>query len=204
MTAVEDPVVDIDWAIVDSTVHRIWRRYSEYVEFEDLRQEAAVWWYGKGQQYLPEYLQDEGEYRLRRSIWRFVDEYAAAEKAARVGYSPRDQYPYHPREVLDLIPIALNPDGLPVVGHHDGPAPHGNLAEGGDTLASLIDVRRALSGLPEADLHFLTLADDCSYDWERVAARMAGGVPDSMRRRHARIAERMARWLSNNNPEDYR
>ena len=191
--------VDIDdhLELVDEIARSVATRYNGYAKIDDLRQEAALWWYGKGQKYLPSYLEDEYLGRLRVSLRRVCEMYARSEKAHISGYHPRDQYTYQPREVFDLIPVALDPDGLPSVGHQEGPAPHGNLAEGGDVLAALVDVRRALDALPEADLHFLTLADDCSYDWERVAARMAGGLPDSMRRRHARIAERMARWLSN-------
>lgn len=196
-------VIEIDdhMDLVNQAVAYVYRRYSDFVEADDLRQEAAVWWYGKGQRYLATYLADDQHARVRLSISRWLDTYARNEKAAQSGYHPRDQYRYRPSEVADLIPIALDPDGLPEGGHHEGPAPHGNLAEGGDMLAALVDVRRGLDQLAEADLHFLTLADDCSYDWERVAARMAGGAPDSMRRRHARIAERIARWLSNE--EDY-
>lgn len=196
-------VVDLDdhADFVNRIVHRTWLRYREFVDFDDLQQEAAVWWYGKGQKHLPAYLADATRGRLAVSIGRYVEGYARAQKAVKVGYEPRDQYRYSPREVHDLLPIALDPDGLPEPGHQEGPAAKGNLAEGGDLLAALVDVRRALAQLTEADLHFLTLADDCSYDWERVAARMAGGVPDSMRRRHARIAERMARWLSNEETE---
>jgi hypothetical protein len=197
--AVTTDTVDITECdeLIRAVISRVWRQYKEFVEFDDLYQEAAIWWYGKGQKYLTEYLTDETKGRISVSVYRHVATYAKAEKAQRTGYEPRDQYRYAPAEVFALIPIALDPDGLPTHGHPEGPSPKGNLAEGGDVLAALIDVRRALDSLPEDDLHFLTLADDCSYEWERVAARVDGGVPDSLRRRHARIAERMARWLSN-------
>lgn len=196
MTTVE--VIDIEEYrdFVNVIASRVWQKYRDYVEFDDLQQEAAAWWYGKGQRHLPVYLADENLGRAAVSLWRVMAAYAAKEKAIQSGYQPRDQYRYSAAEVIDLIPIALDPDGLPESGHREGPAAHGNLAEGGEVLAALVDVRRALNALPEADLHFLTLADDCSYDWEQVAAR-TGGVPDSGRRRYARIAERMARWLSN-------
>lgn len=195
-------VIEIDghWDLVSEIAASVAHRYNGYAKADDLRQEIAVWWYSRGQKYLPVYLEDEHLARLRVTLRRICETYARAEKAHISGYEPRDQYRYSPREVLDLIPVALDPDGLPERGYAldgDSPTAKGNLAEGGDLLAALVDVRRALSILPEADLHFLTLADDCSYDWDRVAARLAGGLPDSMRRRHARIAERMARWLSN-------
>lgn len=185
------------WDVVEATVADVHFRYAKHVDRDDLLQEAAVWWYGPGQKYLPSYLTDASLTRLRRSIWRWCARFAEREKATLAGYEPSDQVRYSPRQVLDMLQLAMDPDGLPDGGGvHEGPAPKGNLAEGGDVLATLIDVRRALAVVPEADLHFLNLAHDLSLDWERVAAHMAGGLPDSLRRRYARIAERMARWLN--------
>lgn len=190
--------------VVEATVGDVYRRFSAWVEREDLLQEAAVWWYGPGQTYLPTYLaEDENLRRLRRSLWRYVARYAEREKAHKRGYEPCDQLRYHPSEITSLLPLAMDPDGVPDGGGiKDGPKPKGNLAEGGDVLAALIDVRRALSALTEDDLHFLTLAQDHAHDWDLLAS-YTGTLADSCRRRHARITERMARWLNNDEKEDY-
>jgi hypothetical protein len=184
--------------IVEPTVRDVWRRYGEDVDLDDLRQEAALWWYGPGQQYLQDYLdQDEKHVRLRRSIWRWCARYAERERAAHRGYSPVDQVRYSPVAILQMLPIALDPDGLPDGGgFREGPKPKGNLAEGGDVLAMLVDVRRAVHSLTFEDQAFLVLCEDLAGDWERVSAN-TGTLPDSVRRRHARIAERMARFLNN-------
>jgi hypothetical protein len=60
---------------------------------------------------------------------------------------------------------------------------------------------RDLASLTEDDLHFLTLVSDLAQDWDRVAAHTAT-LADSCRRRHARICERMARWLNDDIEED--
>lgn len=188
--------------LIDKTVADVHRRWAEYVDREDLVQEALCWWYGPGQPYLPAYLSDDANHvRLRRSIWRWCARFAEREKAARSGYQPEDVYRYSARAVARLIPYCLDPDGLPsgpgaAVG---GPKPKGNLAESGDLLATWLDVRRALDQLAEDDLHYLHLVADLEQDWERVGAH-TGVLPDSCRRRHARIAERMARWL--NDPKE--
>jgi len=183
-------------AIVLPTVADVYRRFGDYVEFDDLVSEAAIWWYGRGQKYLTEYLtEDENHVRLRRSIWRHCAAYAQKEKGARVGYLPLDQYRYSPAEIVAIIPVALDPEGIPAGGHHEGPKPKGNLAETGDLLAALVDVRRALHALDEDDLHFVQLVTDLRSDWDRIATH-TGTLADSVRRRHARIAERMARWLN--------
>lgn len=181
--------------LVELTVRDVHRRWREYVDLDDLMQEAHVWWYGPGQPYLAEYLTDASKTRLRRSIWRHVAAYADKEKRA-VAPVNRDQLTYRSREVAAMLPIALDPDGLPqVAGHNEGPAPKGNLAEGGTLLAALIDVRRALDTLSEDELHFLHLCADLRNDWERVAHH-TGTEANSAYRRHARIAIRLTRWLN--------
>lgn len=182
---------------VQLTCADVRRRYHAYVDLDDLLSEAYVWWYGPGQQYLPEYLADEKLVRLRRSIWRFIARYAERERAHARGYEPVDQVHYHAKEILTVLPLAMDPDGVPAVdgGYRDGPSASSDPSEGGDALAVLIDVRRALSILTEDDLHFLTLCRDLHHDWERIAAHTET-LADSARRRHLRIAERMARWLN--------
>lgn len=188
--------------LVKATVRDVTRKYGEWVDEDDLMQEAALWWYGPGQPYLHEYLTNDPKFvRIRRSIWRWCARYAEQEKASRRGYKPQDQVRYSPLEILRILPLAMDPDGIPDGGGVlEGPRPKGNLAEGGDMLASLVDVRRALHALTEDDQHFLTLADDLRHDWERVAT-YTETLPDSARRRHARIAERMARWLNDDDKD---
>jgi hypothetical protein len=187
--------------LVGPTVADVHRRYGDDVPLDDLMQEAAVWWYGPGQKYLPEYLTEDEKYvRLRRSIWRFIARFAEREKAHAIGYEPIDQVHYHPQEII--ADPARRPRPRRAARRrrdHDGPKPKGNLAEGGDVLAMLVDVRRAIHALDFEDQTFLVLAADLANDWDRIAAN-TGTLPDSARRRQARIAERMARWL--NNEED--
>jgi len=185
--------------IIEPTVTDVHHRWGEYVDYDDLLQEAAVWWYGPGQPYLEGYLaEDENHVRLRRSIWRFVARLAEREKAQARGYEPCDQVNYHAREIIAVLGVALDPDGTPSSGGADYsgmPTAKRDPAEGGDSMAVLVDVRRALSQLTEDDLHFLTLCQDLHLDWERIAQH-TDILADSARRRHLRIAERMARWLN--------
>lgn len=204
METVKPEITDYLTEVIEPTCVAVQRRYFSYVDLDDLIQEAALWWYGPGQKFLPKYTtEDENYVRLRRSIYRWVQRYAEREKAHARGYEPIDQVRYSPRQILDMLPIAMDPDGIPDGGgvHDDGPHAKGNLAEGGDILATLIDVRRALAALTEDDLHFLTLVSDLAQDWDRVAAHTAT-LADSCRRRHARICERMARWLNDDTEED--
>lgn len=188
--------------IVERTIADVHRRFGEFVSLDDLRSEAHLWWYGPGQPYLQEYLtEDENHVRLRRSVWRWCARYAEQEKAQQSGYNPGDQLDYSPTVVVGILPIALDPDGVPGAGLHEGPAPKGNLAEGGTVLAILMDVRRALDHVPEEDLQFLSVVTDFQGDWDRVAT-YTQTLPDSCRRRHARIIQRMCRWLNGSKIEE--
>lgn len=191
--------------IVNLTVYDVYRRYRDFVDVDDLRSEAAVWWYGPGQKYLDAYLtEDENHVRLRRSIWRHCARWAEGEKATQSGYHPDDQLRYRTSEILAILPTALDPEGTPEGGSvREGPAAKGNLAEGGIMLAVLVDVRRALGHLDEDDLHFLELCEELRHDWDRVVTYMDADIlPDTARRRHARIVLRMSRWLNNYYPYD--
>jgi hypothetical protein len=195
--------VPMELSIVEPAVLDVWRRYRGDVDLDDLRQEAAVWWYGPGQKYVADYISEDAKHvRLRRSIWRWCARYAERERASRRGYNANDQQQYSAGMIASLLPVALDPDGIPDGGGvHEGPKPHGNLAEGGDVLAMLVDVRRAIESLTYEDQTFLVLTEDLATDWDRVAAN-TGTLPDSTRRRHARIVERMARFLNNELEDD--
>lgn len=172
--------------------------YRGYVELDDLVQEVAVWWYSANPESLVAYLQDAELSRLRRSVWRVAKQYADANRAAAAGYFPDDQVRYGTGEIQALLPLAMDPEGVPDGGgvlDLAGIRVHGNLAEGGDLLAAMVDVRRALHLLAEDDRQFLQLVHDLRSDWERVA-RHTEIQPDSCRRRHDRIVERMARSLN--------
>jgi hypothetical protein len=100
------------------------------------------------------------------------------------------QVRYRAREVLELLPVAMDPDGLPDGGGiKDGPRAHGNLAEGGDVLASLVDVRRGLARLSADDHEYLDVLRVWRWEYEHIAS-LTSVEPDSVRRKVARIARR--------------
>jgi hypothetical protein len=131
-------------------------------------------------------------------VWRAARD--VAEKYRRQAESPDPyvQVRYSASEILHLLPVALDPQGIPDGGgiRDEGPKPHGNLAEGGDVMASLIDVRRALAFLHDDDVAFLRWLDRLRWNHE-LAGIGLDIAPDSVRRRASRICERLARWLNN-------
>jgi hypothetical protein len=190
--------------IVKGKAREVARHYPGLLEAQDLEQEIALWWYSAPVDALTSYLQDDGLSRLRRAFWRHARDYAEKQRRAQGGPEVFVQSRYAAAEVAAMLPVALDPDGIPEHRAVDetGRQSKGNVAWGGNLLASLVDVRRALkAALTEDDRQFLLWVDAARNDWDKVG-RLVGIEPDSARRRHARIAGRMAAWLNNDENEE--
>lgn len=205
--AEQRPSIEPYVALITAKCREVQRQNIGIIDTDDLVQEVALWWYGQARpDQLEELLdtsRDPKRMRLRRTVWRVADRAARKAKAWRgpdhAFIAPR----YGGREVLELIPVAMEPGALPDGGGiKDGPRAHKNLAEGGDTLAALIDVRRALHKTSADDLAYLHRLRSVRWNYELIAAVDEVEV-DSVRRRTARIATRMADWLNDDDtPEE--
>lgn len=199
----ERPDIETWLPLIRRKCTEVAREYPGYVELEDLVQEVAVWWLTAKPEHLWDYIQDPDKMRLRRSVWRVADGYA---KKAKAWFGPEGRFVqarYSGRLVMDLMPVALDPDGLPDGGGvaDGGPRAHGNLAEGGDVLASLVDVRLALErGLPDEDQLYLLQVQAARWNYD-LLGQLQEVEPDTVRRRVARIAQRCANWLNNEEDE---
>lgn len=93
----------------------------------------------------------------------------------QLGYDPNDQFYYGRTLVQELIPLAVDGPMPPAKGPTDGPAPGGDPAEGGNTLAMILDVRRAMADLPFNDLARLY---DCVLDNRLVPVEIVDRLVD--------------------------
>lgn len=183
--------------LIKGKCREVLRQYAAYVELDDLLQEVHIWWLQADPDTLRAYLEDPRKLRLRRSVWRAARDAAERYRRQTGNSDPYVDVRYGASEILQLLPVALEPNGLPDGGGvREGPRPHNNLAEGGDVLASLIDVRRALAELSPDDRHYLRVVKVHAWSYEAVAP-VLGVAADSARRRVARICQRMADWLNN-------
>lgn len=193
------PDIEPYLGVVKGKAREVARHFVGYATAEDLTQEIALWWYSVDPRLLLTYLEDDGLSRLRRSVFRVAREAAENARRSSGAYDTAFvQARYRPAEILAVIPVALDPDGLPDGGgvHDEGPkAPKGNLAAGGEMLASVLDVRRALEELDGDDHSYLVHLDRMRWDYTAAATEL-GVAPDSARRRVARICARMAQWLN--------
>lgn len=189
--------------VVRGKAREVARHYVGIVEHTDLEQEIALWWYSVDPDALTAYLQDVGLSRLRRAIFRVARDYSEKQRNALSGPDTFVQSRYAAAEVAAMLPVALDPDGIPEHRAVDesGRQSKGNVAWGGNLLASLVDVRRALKTLSAEDKQFLATVDFMRGDWDRVSD-VYEIEADSARRRHARIASRMAAWLNHDDTEE--
>jgi hypothetical protein len=182
---------------VQNSVTRVYRNYHLYVEHDDLRQHVWSWWFGEGRKYARRYIYAGEMAKLGKAVYGQAVKYAEKEKAARSGYRPEDNIAYSKAQIKDLIPLAVDIEAMaettPVAA--EGPKAHGNLAEGGNLLASVVDVRRAIDALGGADQSFLQGCDSREYDWQRIGEAYHIQA-DSADQRFDRIAGRIAKFLS--------
>lgn len=183
-------VLDVDTVSRFAKIAAIdtYRRYAQYVDKDDLLSEIHVYMFGDGRRHIAKWSQDpeDGEYRVKRALYAVAKLYCENEKAARCGYHPDDVAWYSPGNLVDLIPLATDPE---FDGHHAGDDGEGRgkgpANEGGNLLAMVMDVRRAVARV--------------GTDPDQVAEFLGGDYPSAPgyhRRRRRAISNAHAQVLT--------
>ncbi len=190
--------------LIYGAINRGMRGYV-HTDRADIVQEVYAWWLGSGASSVSAYIGPDSQYdeshgrnKLAIAIERFARNMCEREKAAAVGYNPEDTYRYTPNEVKRLLPLALDSTALTIPGQSFDSAPvHGDPAEGGNLLASVVDVRRALNGLDSLDRLFLQafVESDTGH-----VAELFGLEEPSVLQRHSRLVARLVRMLGGQQP----
>lgn len=145
---------------------------------------------------------DIGMWRLGKALWAAGQRYALKEKADRLGYSVDDQFFYRTEQIESVLPYALGVESFADVqlGVSLEPTGGGGLAsEGGNLLAMVIDVQRALKGLEAEDYDYLLEAAQEGCDWDAIG-EMRGVLPHSAYKRHHSIVKRLQKELGGPSP----
>ena len=156
--------------IVPSVVTLVHRRYRKYVDRADLVQEAYAWLMTRVV-YFNGLLEEENEtVRLanqRRIGWqmkRAVERYARKEKATRSGYQTNDESFYDVITIAQLLPYVIasvvNDTAIEQAQNlvNDGtPRKPSAPSEGGNLLATLIDIKKSYELLDEDEKKILRL-----------------------------------------------
>jgi DNA-directed RNA polymerase specialized sigma24 family protein len=186
------PVV---YDLVPSVAGTIYRRYKNYVERDDIKQECMAWAMTRAG-YITEQLNEPNEERRKHNeqriayqMRRVAERYARKEKASKSGYQTTDEAYYESVSIGRLLPfvIASVIDGtvLEQVQQmvQDGqPKGKSSPAEGGNLLATLIDIKRGYLRLDVDEQKLLRLRHHESFTLQQIAQVMECAVSTADRR----------------------
>jgi len=181
--------------IVPSVVSLVHRRYRKYVDRADLTQEAYAWLMTRVV-YFNGLLEEESEsIRLanqRRIGWqmkRAVERYARKEKATRSGYQTNDESFYDVITIAQLLPYVIasvvNDTAIEQAQNlvNDGtPRKPSAPSEGGNLLATLIDIKKAYELLDEDEKKILRLRYHENYTLQQLSEVIECAVSTADRR----------------------
>jgi RNA polymerase sigma factor (sigma-70 family) len=181
--------------IVPSVVSLVHRRYRKYVDRNDLTQESYAWLMTRVS-YFNELLEEENEsIRLanqRRIGWqmkRAIERYARKEKATRSGYQTNDESFYDVITIAQLLPYVIasvvNDTAIEQAQNlvNDGtPRKPAAPAEGGNLLATLIDIKKSYELLDEDEKNILLLRYHKNYTLQQLSESLECAISTADRR----------------------
>lgn len=188
-------------ADVEAVLASASRPYRKWVELRHVRQEWVEWYYTDGWEYVTTCRANEvtGRRDFLRAARNVAVLFCERRKAEQSGYQVEDVYYYSREQVARLVPLAVEDVTIPGVPESTRRAPS-DPAEGGNVLALISDVRKAISGLPRSDVALVVAGYEATdQEWNALAAQMAVKAP-SLRRRYNRILDRIVQTLGGSRP----
>ena len=181
--------------LVPSVVTIVHRRYRKYVDRADLTQEAYAWVMARVA-YFNGLLEDDNDAvrlinqkRIAFQMRRAIERYARKEKAARSGYQTNDESFYDTVTIAQLLPYVIasvvNDTAIEQAQNliNDGtPRKPAAPAEGGNLLATLIDIKRSYESLDEDDKNILRLRYHENYTLQQLSEATECAVSTADRR----------------------
>ena len=154
--------------IVSSVSNSVYRRYRQFVERDDIKQECYTWYYSRAEHFNSLLSVENSVERVvneKRMAWqmrRHCERYCRKEKAAKSGYKVGDESFYDTVTIAQLLPYVIasiiNDTVLEAAQNliNDGqPKKQAAPAEGGNLLAILIDIKKAYLKLDIVDKDLL-------------------------------------------------
>ena len=186
------PVV---YELAPSVAYAIHRRYKHWVEREDVTQECIAWAVTRNA-YITEQMSVEDpkqlEHNQSRIAWqmkRAVERYARKEKANKSGYQINDEVYYQTFTLGQLLPFVITSiiDGTVLEQMqemiNDGqPRGSSSPSEGGNLLASLIDIKKCYLKLDQKDQELLRMRHYDNATLQQIAAFLECAVSTADRR----------------------
>ena len=178
MTELDQTIYELAYSVANT----IYRRYKNYVERDDIKQEILTWALTRHIYLaleLSEIDTDKRKHNEQRIAWqmrRVAERYARKEKASKSGYQTADEAYYSTATVGQLLPfvIASVIDSTVLEQAQqmiqDGqPKGKSSPAEGGNLLAMLIDIKKAYLRLEVEDQTLLRLRHHDSFTLQQIA-----------------------------------
>jgi RNA polymerase sigma factor (sigma-70 family) len=170
------------YELVPSVSYVISRKFKNWIDPEDIKQECYLWAIGRGQQFTdllnePDYNKRiHNEKRIAYQMQRMAERFARKEKARKAGYKTTDEAFYDTSTIAQLIPfvIASIVEGTVLEQAqemiNDGtPRKQSTPAEGGNLLAILIDIKKAYLKLGQEDKTILQMRYYDNYTLQQIA-----------------------------------
>ena len=193
-----EPVTELHpvvYELAPSVAYAVHRRYKHWVEREDVTQECIAWAVTRNA-YITEQMSVEDpkqlEHNQSRIAWqmkRAVERYARKEKANKSGYQINDEVYYQTFTLGQLLPFVITSiiDGTVLEQMqemiNDGqPRGSSSPAEGGNLLASLIDIKKCYLKLDQKDQELLRMRHYDNATLQQIAAFLECAVSTADRR----------------------
>jgi RNA polymerase sigma factor (sigma-70 family) len=170
------------YELVPSVAYVIARKFKNWIDPEDIKQECYLWAIGRGKQFTdllnePDFNKRiHNEKRIAYQMQRMAERFARKEKARKSGYKTTDEAFYDTATIAQLIPfvIASIVEGTVLEQAqemiNDGtPRKQSTPAEGGNLLAILIDIKKAYLKLLQEDKTILQMRYHDNYTLQQVA-----------------------------------
>lgn len=185
----------IVYELAPSVAYAIHRRYKHWVERDDVTQECIAWAITRNA-YITEQMSVEDpkqlEHNQSRIAWqmkRAVERYARKEKANKSGYQINDEVYYQTFTLGQLLPFVITSiiDGTVLEQMqemiNDGqPRGSSSPSEGGNLLASLIDIKKCYLKLDQKDQELLRMRHYDNATLQQIAAFLECAVSTADRR----------------------
>jgi RNA polymerase sigma factor (sigma-70 family) len=185
----------IVYELAPSVAYAVHRRYKHWVEREDVTQECIAWAVTRNA-YITEQMSVEDpkqlEHNQSRIAWqmkRAVERYARKEKANKSGYQINDEVYYQTFTLGQLLPFVITSiiDGTVLEQMqemiNDGqPRGSSSPSEGGNLLASLIDIKKCYLKLDQKDQEVLRMRHYDNATLQQIASFLECAVSTADRR----------------------
>ena len=188
-------VYPVVYELATSVANTIYRRYNNYAERDDIKQEILAWALTRSQYMIDQLSEpdtDRRKHNEQRIAWqmrRVAERYARKEKAAKSGYLINDEAYYESATVGQLLPFVIasieNGTVIEVAQHmvQDGqPKGKSSPAEGGNLLSMLRDIKKAYLILEPEEKILLRLRHFETLTLQQIADQLECAVSTADRR----------------------